>query len=379
MFSNKIVANKSRLVSLISVLALTVGLAACGSEGTNNAGDTPGATDVAATTPLDLGGDTTLNGAGASFPRLLYSRWFKDVNAKYPNLRINYQSIGSGAGVKQFTAGTVDFGASDVAMKDDEIAKVERGVLLLPMTAGSVVFAYNLNGVENLKLSREDYTNILLGKISKWNDPKIVAANPGVNLPDKNITVIHRSDGSGTTAVLTQHLSDVNPDWKSGPGAGKTVSWPTGIGAKGNEGVTAQIKQTDGSIGYVEYGYAKNQGLSMATLENKSGKYIEPSDDAASKALAAVQLPDNLRAFVTDPEGDESYPIVTYTWILAYKKYDNPATAKAMEAMIEYGLTEGQKNAPELGYVPLPENVVEKVAAAADTISPDYNINVAAK
>ncbi|MGB3652655.1 MAG: phosphate ABC transporter substrate-binding protein PstS [Rivularia sp. (in: cyanobacteria)] len=379
MFPTKIVANKSRLASLISVLALTVGLAACGGDGTNTAGDTPGATDVAATTPLDLGGDTTLNGAGASFPRLLYSRWFKDVNAKYPNLRINYQSIGSGAGVKQFTAGTVDFGASDVAMKDDEIAKVERGVLLLPMTAGSIVFAYNLNGVENLKLSREDYTNILLGNITKWNDPKIVAANPGVNLPDKNITVVYRSDGSGTTGVLTKHLSEINPDWKSGPGEGKTVSWPTGIGAKGNEGVTAQIKQTDGSIGYVEYGYAKNQGLSMATLENKSGKYIEPSDDAASKALAAVELPENLRAFVSDPEGDESYPIVTYTWILAYKKYDNPATAKAMEAMIEYGLTEGQKVAPELGYVPLPENVVEKVAAAADVISPDYNINVAAK
>ena len=380
MFSTKIVANKSRLTSILSVLALTVGLAACNGSGTDNAGgDTPGATDVAASTKLDLGGDTSLNGAGASFPALLYQKWFSDINGKYPNLRINYQSVGSGAGVKQFTAGTVDFGASDVAMKDDEIAQVQRGVLLLPMTAGSIVFAYNLPGVENLKLSREDYTNILLGKITKWNDPKIVAANPGVNLPDKNITVIHRSDGSGTTGVLTKHLSEISPDWKSGPGEGKTVSWPTGIGAKGNEGVTAQIKQTDGSIGYVEYGYAKNQNLTMATLENKSGKYIVPSDDAASKALGAIDLPENLRAFISDPEGDESYPIVTYTWLLAYKKYDDPAKAKAVEAMVEYGLTEGQKVAPELGYVPLPANVVEKVAAAADTISPEYNINVAAK
>ncbi len=380
MFSTKFVANKSRFAFIFSVLALSATLAACGDEGTNNAGgDAPGATNVAASAPLDLGGEITLNGAGASFPRLIYERWFKDINVKYPNLRVNYQSVGSGAGVRQFTAGTVDFGASDVAMKDEEIAKVEREVLLLPMTAGSVVFAYNLPGVNNLKLPRAVYTDILLGKITKWNDAKIAAANPGVSLPDQNITVVHRSDGSGTTAVLTNHLSDVSPAWKSGPGSGKTISWPTGIGAKGNEGITAQIKQTPGSIGYVEYGYAKNQGLTAATLENKAGKYIEPSDDAASKALGAIELPKNLRAFVTDPEGDESYPIVTYTWLLAYKKGYKPAEAKAMEAMVEYGLTEGQKVASELGFVPLPQNVVEKVAAAADKISPEYNINVAAK
>ena len=380
MFPNKIVANKSRLASLFSVLALTVTLAACGGEGTDTVeGDTPGATDVAANTRLDLGEDTSLDGAGASFPRLIYERWFKDISQKYDNLRVNYQSVGSGAGVRQFIAGTVDFGASDVAMKDEEIAKVERGALLLPMTGGSVVFAYNLPGVEELKLPREVYTNILLGKITKWNDAAITAANPGVNLPDQNIQVVHRSDGSGTTAVLTQHLSAISDDWKNGPGEGKTVSWPTGIGAKGNEGITAQVKQTPGSIGYVEYGYAKNQGLTAATLENKEGEFVAPSDEAASNALGGIELPENLRAFVTDPEGKESYPIVTYTWILAYKQYDNPAKAKAMEAMIEYGLTEGQKAAPELGYVPLPQSVVEKVAAAADTLSPDYNINVAAK
>ncbi|MEO1430028.1 MAG: phosphate ABC transporter substrate-binding protein PstS [Cyanobacteria bacterium J06632_19] len=381
MFFTNFVANKSRLALASSVLLLTCLLAACGGgEGTDNAGgDTPGATDVAASTELDLGGDTTLNGAGASFPRLLYERWFKDISGKYSNLRVNYQSVGSGAGVRQFTAGTVDFGASDVAMKDEEIAKVERGVLLLPMTGGSIVFAYNLPGVEGLKLPRAVYTDILLGKITKWNDAKIKAANPGVNLPNQNIRVVHRSDGSGTTGVLTKHLSEISPEWKSGPGEGKTVSWPTGIGAKGNEGITAQVKQTPGSIGYVEYGYAKNQGLTAATLENKAGKFVVPSDEAASKALGAVELPANLRAFLPDPEGDESYPIVSYTWILAYKKYDNPAKAKAVEAMIEYGLTEGQKVSTELGYVPLPANVVEKVAAAADAISPEYNINVAAK
>ncbi|MEO1375985.1 MAG: phosphate ABC transporter substrate-binding protein PstS [Cyanobacteria bacterium J06635_10] len=381
MFSTKFVANKSRLASFVSVLALTVTLAACGGGETDTAGEgTDGsATNVAATTELDLGGNVTLNGAGASFPRLIYERWFKDINAKYPNLRVNYQSVGSGAGVRQFTAGTVDFGASDVAMKDEEIKKVERGVLLLPMTGGSVVLAYNLPGVEELKLPRAVYADILLGKITDWDDEKIAAANPGVKLPDQKITIIHRSDGSGTTAVFTKHLSAISQDWKNGPGEGKTVSWPTGIGAKGNEGVTAQIKQTAGSIGYIEFGYAKNEGLSMAALENKAGKFIVPSDEAASKALGAIELPNNLRAFISDPEGDESYPIVTYTWILAYKKYDNPATAKAVEAMIEYGLTEGQKVSTQLGYVPLPQNVVEQVSAAADAISPEYKINVAAK
>ncbi|BAY80772.1 phosphate ABC transporter periplasmic phosphate-binding protein [Calothrix parasitica NIES-267] len=333
--------------------------------------------DQIITPRLDLGGDTTLNGAGASFPRLLYERWFKDINFKYPNLRINYQSIGSGAGVRQFIAGTVDFGASDVAMKDEEIAKVDRGVLLLPMTGGSVVLAYNLPGINELKLPRQVYTDIFLGQITKWNDPEIAAANPSTNLPDQNITVVTRSDGSGTTAVFTKHLSAISDEWKNGPGDGKTISWPTGIGAKRNEGITAQVQQTPGAIGYVEYGYGKNQGLTMATLENKAGKFVAPSDESASKALGAIDLPENLRAFILDPEGEESYPIVTFTWLLAYKNYDNPATAKAMEAMIEYALTEGQKAAPELGYVPLPANVVEKVAAAADAISPEYPINVA--
>ena len=361
-----------RLGSLGLVITIFVNMVFTARSNTNNHEDTT------AIPKLDKG-YITLYGAGASFPGPLYQSWFKDINQKYPNLRVNYQSVGSSAGVRQFTAGTVDFGASDVAMKDEEIAKVDRGVLLLPMTGGSVVFAYNLPGVEDLKLSREVYTDIFLGKITKWNNPKIAAANPGVNLPDQKIGVVHRSDGSGTTALLTRHLSAISPDWKSGPGEGNTVSWSTGVGTKGDKGVTAQIKQTPGSIGYVEYGYAKNQGLTMATLENKAGKYIKPSNEAASKALAAVELPENLRAFVTDPPGDESYPIVTFTWLLAYKKYYNPAKAEAVETMIEYGLTEGQKATLELGYVPLPQNVIEKVAAAADVISPDYQIDVASK
>jgi phosphate transport system substrate-binding protein len=264
-------------------------------------------------------------------------------------------------------------------MKDDEIGKIpaDKGVMLLPMTAGSIVMAYNLPEVTaELKLPRQVYADILLGKITKWNDAKIAAANAGVTLPDQAITVVHRSDGSGTTGVFTKHLSAISPEWKTKVGDGKTVQWPTGLGAKGNEGVTAQIQQTKGAVGYVEYGYAKNNNLKFASLENKDGKFVVPNDQSASKTLEAVKLPDNLRAFITDPEGAEAYPIVTYTWMLVPKKVSDPEKAKAIEAMVEYGLTDGQKITGELGYVPLPKTVVEQVAAAADQISPDYKISV---
>lgn len=376
--------NPVRLATSISAVALTVSLAACGGQqasnnngNTGNTGTSGDASNNAGSDKLALAQDTQLVGAGASFPNPLYQSWFQALNQKYPKLQVNYQSVGSGAGVEQFTQGTVDFGASDTAMKDEEIQKVgDQGVLLLPMTAGSIVVAYNLQGVQDLKLPRQVYTDIFLGKIKKWNDPAIAKANPGVTLPDQNISIVHRSDGSGTTGVFTKHLSAVSPEWKSKVGEGKTVQWPTGVGAKGNEGVTAQINQTPGAIGYVEYGYAKNNKLNMATLENKAGQFVAPNDQSASKTLEAVELPENLRAFISDPEGNEAYPIVTYTWLLARKQYSDPAKAKAVEAMVEYGLTEGQKVAPELGYVPLPKNVVEKVAAAADQISPDYKIAV---
>lgn len=378
------VINSTRMAAKISVVALTLSLAACGGgQQTSTTTTTETAPGTATTTAagggnLDLGGNVSLTGAGASFPAPLYQRWFIDLNKKYPNLQVNYQSTGSGAGVEQFTAGTVDFAASDVAMKDDEIQKVQRGAILLPMTAGSIVLAYNLPEVETgLKLPRQVYTDILLGNIKTWNDPKIAAANPGVNLPNTPITVVYRSDGSGTTGVFTKHLSAISPQWKSKIGEGKTVDWPAGVGAKGNEGVTAQIQQTQGAIGYVEYGYAKQNDMKFAALENKSGNYVVPSEESAAQSLAAVTLPENLRAFIEDPAGQDSYPIVTYTWLLAYKQYPEAAKAKAIEAMVEYGLTEGQKASAELGYVPLPQNVVQKVAAAADAISPDYKISIA--
>ncbi|WP_413200675.1 phosphate ABC transporter substrate-binding protein PstS [Nostoc piscinale] len=379
------VIKNNRLASSTAVLLLTLSLAACGGQqGSDSSAtkETPSGTaqDATASSPakLDLGGNVELIGAGASFPAPLYTTWFTELNKKYPSLQVNYQSVGSGAGVEQFIKGTVDFGASDVAMKDDEIQKVpqDKGVILLPMTAGSIVLAYNLPDVAELKLPRAVYTDILLGKIKTWNDPKIKAANPDAKLPDQAITVVHRSDGSGTTGVFTKHLSTISPEWKTKIGDGKTVNWPVGVGGKGNEGVTAQIQQTQGSIGYVEYGYAKQNQLKYAALENKGGKFVVPTEESAAKTLEAVTLPENLRAFITDPEGADSYPIVTYSWIMAYKKYSDPAKAKAVEAMIEYGLTEGQKLAPELGYVPLPQNVVQKVATAADQISPDYKIAV---
>ncbi|MBR8834680.1 MAG: phosphate ABC transporter substrate-binding protein PstS [Stigonema ocellatum SAG 48.90 = DSM 106950] len=381
------VKNRAHITRAISVLALTVSLAACGGgqQGPNNAASTneasPGAaTNTAASSQgkLDLGGNVSLTGAGASFPAPLYQTWFQNLKQKYPNLQVNYQSVGSGAGVQQFTAGTVDFGASDVAMTDQEIQKVQRGVILLPMTAGSIVLSYNLPNLQQpLKLTRAVYGDIFLGNIKSWNDPKIAAANPGVNLPNQPIAVVHRSDGSGTTGVFTQHLAAINPLWKTKVGSGKTVNWPVGVGAKGNEGVTAQITQTAGAIGYVEYGYAKNQNLKFAALENKAGKVVEANEQSASKTLESVTLPADLRAFITDPDGPESYPIVTYTWLLAYKQYPDKAKAKAIEAMIEYGLNEGQKESSKLGYVPLPQNVIQKVADAAQQISPDYKINVA--
>lgn len=360
--------DSTRRAFLLSLVALSFGIAACQPQTPNApSADTNSPASPAANT---TGGDSvTLNGAGASFPAPLYQRWFAEYNKINPNARISYQSVGSGAGVKQFTAGTVDFGASDTGMTQEEIAKVSRGVLLVPATAGSIVLAYNLPGVEGLRLSRDVYPDIFLGKITRWNDPRIAKINPGVTLPDLPITVIYRSDGSGTTAVMTKHLSTISPAWKSGPGEGKSVSWSTGTGAKGNEGVTAQIQQTQGAIGYIEYGYATQNKIPFATLENQAGQYVEATPESASAALASVELPENFLGFAPDPTGENSYPIVTYSWIMAYRNYDDPAKAQAVENMLKWGLTEGQKYSAELGYVPLPESVVSKVEPAVDTLS----------
>ena len=335
------------LIRTVAVLALTLSLVACGSKEES----------------------VKLQGAGASFPAPLYLKWFKSYSGSKPNVQVDYQSVGSGSGVKSFIDRTVDFAASDAAMKPDEIAKVNTGVVLLPMTAGSIVLAHSLKDIPNLKLSRDAYVGIFSGKITKWNDPAIASANPDAKLPDAPINVVVRADSSGTTNVFTRHLSAVSKEFEQNVGINNMPNWPVGTRSKGNEGITASLMTTPGSIGYIEYGYAQNQKLPMAVLQNKSGNYVTATTAASAAALASAQLPADLIAWIPDPEAKDAYPIVTYTWMLFYKKYDNQAKAKALRDLINYGLTDGQKESEALGYVPLPAEVVSKVKAAAETIS----------
>ena len=312
---------------------------------------------------------TALNASGATFPAPLYLRWAADFHKANADTTVNYQGVGSGAGVKQFSDGITDFGASDVAMSDAEITKVSGNVLMLPATAGTIVLAYNIPGVQaGLKLSRDAYIGILLGTIKSWNDPIIAKDNSGITLPNLPVTVVARSDGSGTTAVFTAHLDAVSSDFATKVGSGKSVTWPVGVAGKGNDGVTALIKQTLGAIGYVEFGYAENNKLTMAALQNKAGNFITPSIESGAATLASVNLPENLRAFITDPEGANDYPIATFTWLLVKKTYTDATKAAAVKAFVNYGLTTGQAVAPELGYITLPANVVAKVQAALATV-----------
>lgn len=315
---------------------------------------------------------TRLTGSGASFPFPLYATWFKAYNKAHPETLIDYQAKGSGAGIKDFINHTVDFAASDAAINDEDAAKVKEGVQLLPMTAGTVVLAYNVPGVGNdLKLSREAYTGIFLGTITKWNDPKIANHNPNVKLPDTDITVVRRADSSGTTFVFTQHLSAISEAWKKGPGTGTTVTWPSSdkfVASPKNDGVTATIKQTPGAIGYVEYTFAHMAKVNTALLENKAGKFVPANDETGAAALANAKIPADLKVWLPDPEGENSYPIVTYTWMLAYKKNEDPKKAEALRKVIGWALTEGQAMSSKLGYIPLPENVVKIVKEAAQNI-----------
>lgn len=309
-----------------------------------------------------------LQGAGASFPAPLYSKWFKAYGAAHQNVQVDYQSVGSGNGVKSFIDKTVDFGASDAAMSPEEIARVDVGAQLLPFTAGSIVLTYNVPGVSDLKLSRKAYTGIFLGKVKKWNDPLIVKTNPGAKLPDSSINVVVRADGSGTTFVFTKHLSAVSEEFAKDPGVNKMPNWAVGTKSKGNEGVTASIKTTPGSIGYIEYEYAQSQKMPMAILENKAGEFVAATTASGQAALAAAEFPENLIAWVPDPEAKDAYPIVTYTWILAYKHYADKNKLEALKSVLTYGLTEGQKDAEALGYLPLPAPVADKVKAALQNI-----------
>ena len=313
-----------------------------------------------------------LTGSGATFPFPIYSSWFKTFGQKHRGVTVDYQGKGSGAGIQDLLNRTVDFAASDAAMTDEQIAKVPGGVQMIPMTAGEIVVGYNLPGnPKGLKLPRDVYTSVFLGKTTKWSDAKLRAANPGVNLPDLDITVVRRADSSGTTFVFTNHLAAVSDEWAKGPGVGTTVSWPKSdkfVASPKNDGVTATIKQTPGAIGYIEFAFAKFAKIEMALLQNKAGQYVAPGGEGGPAALASVTMPPNLRAWVPDPAAAKAYPIATYTWMLFYKQNKDPKKAAALRELVDYCLTEGQKLSPQMGYIPMPDNVVSVVRKAAATI-----------
>jgi phosphate transport system substrate-binding protein len=315
--------------------------------------------------------EVKLIGSGASFPFPIYSAWFKDFSKKNNGVTVDYQAKGSGAGIQDFINHTVDFAASDAAMTDEEIAKVSDGVVLLPVTAGEIVLAYNLPGnPKELKLPHDVYPDIFLGKITKWNDPRITAANPSLKLPDLQITVVRRSDSSGTTFVFTKHLSAINETFAKEVGSGTTVQWPKSekmVAAPKNDGVTATIKQTPGAVGYIEYGYAKLTKADAAVLQNKAGNYVAASDKSGAATLASAVLGPDLRGWIEDPAGADAYPIATFTWLLAYKKQD-ARKAEWMRKLVEYCVTTGQSISDSMGYIPLPANVVDKIKTASAQI-----------
>jgi phosphate transport system substrate-binding protein len=318
---------------------------------------------------------TKLSGTGATFPQPLYQKWFQEFSKSHPGTQINYQGTGSGQGVQSVIDHTCDFGASDVAMKPEEMEKVAGGVQLLPMTAGGIVLAYHLEGVPELKLTRDAYVGIFTGKVTKWDDPKLKDANPGVKLPSSKITVVVRGEASGTTGVFTKHLSAISEDFKKSPGEGKKVDWSSEfLQGNGNPGVVANLTQTPNSIGYVEFAFGKEAQkdgkVHMAKLQNKSGEFVEPTAESCKAALEAIKLPENLIAWGPDPEGKSSYPIVTYSWVICYKDNKDANKAKLLRELLTWCATDGQKESDELGYIPLPEAVVAKVKDAIKGIGP---------
>ena len=323
-------------------------------------------------------GGVLLRGAGATFPSWLYKRWFELYQNDHPKTVITYDSVGSGEGIRRFIGKNikeeehVDFGASDAAMKDEDIGQVPNGVVLLPITAGSVVLAYNLPGLEgDLKLSRKAYTAIFLGEIKKWNDPAIAKTNSGAKLPNFSIATVVRQDSSGTTYAFTKHLDAISEKWRAQHGPATLVNWPgNAMRAKGNEGVAARINQAIGSIGYVSYEFASKLGLKFAVIENKEGKFVKPTEQSCTAALSAAEMPENLRVFVPDPSGQDSYPIVTFSWILLYKNYPDAEMANSIHDLFQWCLLDGQKYAPDLGYIRLPANVTGKALAALNTVGP---------
>jgi len=361
-------SNQWLAAAAAAVLAL--GLAACGSNDESPSGGGSGGSSTSS--GAKQGG--TINGAGATFPQPVYTEWaarFKDQTGT----TVNYQGVGSGGGIAQFTAGTVDFGATNAAMKPEEetAAKKKGDPVHVPTVLGAVTVSYNVSGVDKgLKLDGATIANIFLGKIKKWNDPAIAGLNSGVKLPGTDIAVCHRSDESGTTKNFTQFLADYSPEWESGPGVDKTVKWPTGTGAKGNDGVAGCVKQTDGAVGYVEQAYALQNNFTTAAVKNKDGQFVEPSLAATSAAGEGAQVPDDLKFSTINAPGPKTYPITAVTFLLVWadqcKSGIKPANAKLVKSWLDYALGDGQKVAPELQYAPLPDAIRQKAQAKVDAL-----------
>ncbi len=302
-----------------------------------------------------------INGAGATFPYPIYSKWFDEYAKVDPSVRFNYQSIGSGGGQKQILAQTVDFGASDGPMSDDNLAKAPGKLLHIPTVAGADVVAYNLSGNPALKFDADTIAGIFLGQIKKWNDPKITALNVGVTLPDQEIVVVHRSDGSGTTYIWTDYLSKISPEWKTKVGTNTSVNWPTGIGGKGNEGVAGQVRQTPGAVGYVELIYAVQNKMPYAEVKNAAGEFVKPTLESVTAALATADIPDDFRFSMTNAPGKDVYPIAGATWLLVYQQQKDAAKGKKLVEFLKWSVTDGEKMAKDLQYAPLPESVQQRV------------------
>ena len=302
-----------------------------------------------------------INGAGATFPYPIYSKWFDEYAKIDPSVRFNYQSIGSGGGQKQILAQTVDFGASDGPMSDENLAKAPGKLLHVPTVAGADVLTYNLPDNPKLKLDGSTIADIFLGKITRWNDPKIQAQNQGVQLPSSDIIVVHRSDGSGTTYIWVDYLSSVSKEWEARVGRGTSVQWPVGLGGKGNEGVAGQVKQLPGTVGYVELAYAKQNKLPCAEVKNASGNYVAPGIESITEALATAKIPDDFRFSMVNPPGERAYPISGATWLLVYEEQKDAAKGKKLVQFLNWAATQGEAMASALDYAPLPGNVQKRV------------------
>lgn len=309
-----------------------------------------------------------INGAGATFPAPIYTKWFDEYTKIDPSVRFNYQAIGSGGGQKQILAETVDFGASDGPMSDANLAKASRPIWHIPTVAGAVVVSYNLPGDPAIRLDGPTLAAIFLGQITKWNDPAIAAQNPGVALPDQDLLVVHRSDGSGTSYIFTDYLSRVSPEWKSKVGKGNSVSWPAGLGGKGNAGVAGQIKQSPGAIGYVELAYAHQNKLAFADLKNAAGNYVSASIDSVVAALATATIPDDFRFSMVNAPGDAAYPIAGVTWLLVYSEQKDPAKGMKLVQFLRWAYTDGEKMAAALDYAPLPPAVQQRALDRVNSI-----------